>query len=184
MVVLINTNKEELGIFLKSVRKEAGFNLSQLSRASNISQPYLTQIEAGERTPTPEVLKKLADGLQDVTGGYYSYGTLLEKAGYEELALGQQYKEALEVFSDDPEHSITEALGQLRKSIQADNVEQVLTDNQSTVVQHVTADNLYDLKRVFKQISKPVTFGDDTLTVKEKAMLYDFVEIMLKHRED
>lgn len=196
MVVLINTNKEELGIFLKSVRKEAGFNLSQLSRASNISQPYLTQIEAGERTPTPEVLKKLADGLCYVTGEYYSYGTLLEKAGYEELAKGQMLLEffgarieipATETVSPgDPymtsvEKDILERLG---KSIPADNVEQVLTDNQSTVEQHVTADNLYDLKRVFKQISKPVTFGDDTLTVKEKAMLYDFVEIMLKHRED
>lgn len=93
MVVTISTTKEDLGIFLKRIRKEAGFNLSQLSRASNISQPYLTQIESGERIPTPEVLKRLADGLCYVTNGHYSYGTLLEKAGYEELAKGQKLLE-------------------------------------------------------------------------------------------
>lgn len=85
--------KEDLGVFLKRIRKEAGFNLSQLSRASNISQPYLTQIESGERIPSPEVLKRLADGLCYVTNEYYSYGTLLEKAGYEELAKGQMLLE-------------------------------------------------------------------------------------------
>lgn len=92
-MVTISATKEDLGIFLKRIRKEAGFNLSQLSRASNISQPYLTQIESGERIPSPEVLKRLADGLCYVTNEYYSYGTLLEKAGYEELAKGQMLLE-------------------------------------------------------------------------------------------
>lgn len=176
--------KQSFGEYLKEVRISNNLSITKLAEVSGFSRPYLSQIESGHKKPTLEVLKRLADGLCYVTNGHYSYGTLLEKAGYEELALGQQYKELLEDFSEDPEQAVTEALGQLRKSIQADNVEQVLTDNQSTVEQHVTADNLYDLKRVFKQISKPVTFGNDTLTVKEKAMLYDFVEIMLKHRED
>lgn len=104
MVVTISTTKEDLGIFLKRIRKEAGFNLSQLSRASNISQPYLTQIESGGRIPTPEVLKRLADGLCYVTNDYYSYGALLEKAGYEELAKGQMLLE-LQRQAEENQHS-------------------------------------------------------------------------------
>lgn len=48
----------------------------------------------------------------------------------------------------------------------------------------VTQDNLYDLRRVLKQINTPVSFYDETLNSKEKDLLYGFVELLIKHREN
>lgn len=85
--------KQSFGEYLKEVRISNNLSITKLAEVSGFSRPYLSQIESGHKKPTLEVLKRLADGLCYVTNEYYSYGTLLEKAGYEELAKGQMLLE-------------------------------------------------------------------------------------------
>ncbi|MGG1601236.1 MULTISPECIES: helix-turn-helix domain-containing protein [Paenibacillus] len=70
------------GQYLKSIRKAAKFSMAVLAEKSGVSQPYISQIERGERGPSPEILKKLAAALN------ISYAELMLKAGYvpEELS--------------------------------------------------------------------------------------------------
>jgi transcriptional regulator with XRE-family HTH domain len=177
------TNKNNnLGEYVKEIRTLNGLSVSQLARDTKISQPYLTQIESNERIPTPEILKKLYDGLALLADSSFTYSKLLEKAGYEELAKGQHYLEIIEDFSDDPEQDIRKALSKIENSIQASNVEEIQQGG-NIKEQVVTEKNLYDLQRVLKQISKPVTFDKETLTDDEKSLLYGFIELLLEHRK-
>jgi len=158
-------------------------SITKLAEISGISRPYLSQIESGKRKPTPEVLEKIADGLQALTGELITYSQLLEKAGYKELSIGQQYKEMINDFSEDPEQDLLQALGKLKKSIQANNIDQVQKEDGSISEHTVNEDNLYDLGRIFKQVSRPVMFESQTLTEDEKEILYDFVQLILNHRK-
>ncbi len=53
----------EFGKEIRALRKEKGMTLAELSRESGISHPYLSQIENGKFTPSPEILKKLSGPL-------------------------------------------------------------------------------------------------------------------------
>lgn len=53
----------ELGKYLRSLRKKEGLTLVELSKMSGVSNPYISQIENGKFTPSPEILKKLANPL-------------------------------------------------------------------------------------------------------------------------
>ena len=49
---------------LKALREAKGLNMRQLARASNVSAPYLRQIEMGiKKNPSAAVLQKLATAL-------------------------------------------------------------------------------------------------------------------------
>jgi len=67
---------ERIGDFLKFKRKEKRLTLTQLSRLSGVSHPYISQIENNKFKPSPEILSKLADPLG------VSHKELMEKAGY------------------------------------------------------------------------------------------------------
>lgn len=70
-------NPIEFGKFIKGLRKGIGLTLNELSKASTVSQPYLSHIENGKRgIPQPDTLKKLAEPLG------VSYEDLLHKAGH------------------------------------------------------------------------------------------------------
>src|SRR5690606_9213986 len=49
-----------LGLFLKEMRQAAGLTLREASRKSGVSDPYLSQIETGQRRPGPTILQRLA----------------------------------------------------------------------------------------------------------------------------
>ncbi|OMD42576.1 helix-turn-helix domain-containing protein [Paenibacillus odorifer] len=72
----------EFGKYLKSLREKAGLSMGKLAKLANVSQPYISQIESGQRSiPSPEILKKISIPL-DV-----HYAKLLKKAGYLEGTL-------------------------------------------------------------------------------------------------
>ena len=50
-------------IFVKKDRLEENMTILQLSLASGISEAHISYIENGERTPTIDVMCKLAKGL-------------------------------------------------------------------------------------------------------------------------
>ncbi|MGI8794433.1 MAG: helix-turn-helix domain-containing protein [Acidimicrobiales bacterium] len=66
---------EALGTFIRSQRQLAQLSLRDLARLTNVSNPYLSQIERGLHEPSIRVLKSIADALG------VSAETLLEQAG-------------------------------------------------------------------------------------------------------
>lgn len=52
------------GVALRTIRERSGFSISSLARAAGISQPHLTNIEKGDRQPSPEVLLAIARELK------------------------------------------------------------------------------------------------------------------------
>ena len=90
----------KFGVYLKKAREEMGLTLSQLGELTGYSNPYLSQIETGKRkkAPTPELLKKLAEALGNVT-----YADLLAVAGYEELAKNENLRIIFDEYGDQKE---------------------------------------------------------------------------------
>lgn len=48
---------------LQEIRKSKGISQTQLSELSGVSNRHISDIELGRRTPSLDVLKKLADAL-------------------------------------------------------------------------------------------------------------------------
>jgi transcriptional regulator with XRE-family HTH domain len=66
---------EALGAFIRSQRRLANLSLRQLAEMTNLSNPYLSQIERGLHQPSVRVLKLLSEALN------VSAETLLAQAG-------------------------------------------------------------------------------------------------------
>jgi transcriptional regulator with XRE-family HTH domain len=64
-----------LGSFIRAQRQMANLSLRQLSALTEVSNPYLSQIERGLHEPSVRVLKSIADALN------VSAETLLQQAG-------------------------------------------------------------------------------------------------------
>jgi transcriptional regulator with XRE-family HTH domain len=64
-----------LGSFIRAQRELANLSLRQLSALTQVSNPYLSQIERGLHEPSMRVLKSIADALN------VSAETLLQQAG-------------------------------------------------------------------------------------------------------
>lgn len=86
-------NKEDFGDYLKFLRENKGYTLNQLADIIGFSDAYISQIEKNRRRnkPTIDLLKQLSLALDT------PFSQLLKRAGYEELAEGQRYKE---LYSD------------------------------------------------------------------------------------
>jgi transcriptional regulator with XRE-family HTH domain len=93
-----NVDAKEFGLYLKSLRNNNGFTLTELGDLIGYSNPYLSQIENGKKgVPSPGFLKKLANPLN------ISYTQLLGKAGYleeESEAVWEERGEEGEDFFD------------------------------------------------------------------------------------
>jgi len=64
-----------LGSFIRAQRQMANLSLRQLSALTEVSNPYLSQVERGLHEPSVRVLKSIAEALN------VSAETLLEQAG-------------------------------------------------------------------------------------------------------
>jgi transcriptional regulator with XRE-family HTH domain len=64
-----------LGAFIRAQRQMANLSLRQLSALTQVSNPYLSQVERGLHEPSVRVLKSIADALN------VSAETLFEHAG-------------------------------------------------------------------------------------------------------
>ncbi|MCX7619936.1 MAG: helix-turn-helix domain-containing protein [Acidimicrobiales bacterium] len=67
---------QALGEFIRGQRKQAQMSLRDLAEATNVSNPYLSQIERGLHQPSVRVLKSIAVALN------LSVETLLVRAGF------------------------------------------------------------------------------------------------------
>jgi transcriptional regulator with XRE-family HTH domain len=66
---------QALGEFIRTQRKQAQMSLRDLADLTNVSNPYLSQIERGLHEPSVRVLKAISDALN------VSIETLLVRAG-------------------------------------------------------------------------------------------------------
>ncbi len=48
---------------IKKLRKKLGWSQEQLAEKTGVSAPYITQIEVGKRTPSLDIVEKLATAL-------------------------------------------------------------------------------------------------------------------------
>ena len=67
--------QEALGEFIRSQRRLANLSLRDLAEKTNVSNPYLSQLERGLHAPSVRVMKALADAF------HLSVETLLEQTG-------------------------------------------------------------------------------------------------------
>jgi XRE family transcriptional regulator, regulator of sulfur utilization len=57
------TNSVEIGKAISSIRRERELSQTELAQRANLSNSYLSEIEANKRTPDLNVLKRIADAL-------------------------------------------------------------------------------------------------------------------------
>lgn len=81
------------GEILKELREKRGLNSTQLSELSNLSRPYLSQIESGKRKPSFETLNRLAEPLGLSSGEILSkFGVIQDGATADVLLENAQLK--------------------------------------------------------------------------------------------
>jgi transcriptional regulator with XRE-family HTH domain len=69
----------DLGEFIRDQRRNARLSLRKLSEITNISNPYLSQIERGLREPSAKVLQSIAKGLRISAETLYVRAGILEQ---------------------------------------------------------------------------------------------------------
>jgi len=75
--------REALGAFIRTQRQMANLSLRQLADLTNLSNPYLSQVERGLHEPSVRVLKAISDALN------VSAETLLAQAGLVDAVAGE-----------------------------------------------------------------------------------------------
>jgi len=70
--------RDGLGPFVREQRRLADLSLRRLADLSGVSNPYLSQIERGLRTPSAEVLRQLAPALGVPAETLYARAGLLD----------------------------------------------------------------------------------------------------------
>lgn len=68
----------DLGSFIRQQRATASLSLRRLSELAGVSNPYLSQIERGLRTPSAQILQQLARGLRISAETLYVQAGILE----------------------------------------------------------------------------------------------------------
>ncbi len=69
----------DIGGYIRAQRENAKVSLRQLARAAGISNPYLSQVERGLRTPSAEILQQIARGLRISAEALYVRAGILEE---------------------------------------------------------------------------------------------------------
>ncbi|MFL6089456.1 MAG: helix-turn-helix domain-containing protein [Aeromicrobium sp.] len=69
---------ESLGDYLREQRGQAQMSLRQLAEKSDVSNPYLSQIERGLRRPSAEVLQQIARALKISVESLYVKAGILD----------------------------------------------------------------------------------------------------------
>ena len=76
--------REALGAFIRTQRQLANLSLRQLADLTNLSNPYLSQVERGLHEPSVRVLKAISGALN------VSAETLLAQAGLVDAVTGEK----------------------------------------------------------------------------------------------
>jgi transcriptional regulator with XRE-family HTH domain len=69
---------DEVGSFIKEQRVKSALSIRKLAELTGVSNPYLSQIERGIRTPSAEILRSIAGALSIRTETLYQRAGLLD----------------------------------------------------------------------------------------------------------
>jgi transcriptional regulator with XRE-family HTH domain len=69
----------DIGAYIRAQREHAKVSLRQLARTAGVSNPYLSQIERGLRTPSAEILQQIARALRISAEALYVRAGILEQ---------------------------------------------------------------------------------------------------------
>ncbi|MGH3569317.1 MAG: helix-turn-helix domain-containing protein [Pseudonocardia sp.] len=94
---------DDIGGYIRSQREAAQISLRQLARIAGVSNPYLSQIERGLRTPSAGILRQIARGLRISAEALYVKAGILEErpagavtdAVFADLTLTERQKQVL-----------------------------------------------------------------------------------------
>ena len=93
----------DIGAYIRTQRENAEVSLRQLARTAGVSNPYLSQIERGLRTPSAEILQQIARGLRISAEALYVRAGILDErpaggvadAVLADPALSERHKQVL-----------------------------------------------------------------------------------------
>jgi transcriptional regulator with XRE-family HTH domain len=98
---------EALGQFIRSQRQQAQLSLRELAARTNVSNPYLSQLERGLHEPSMRVLKSIAGALNVPVDALLARAGLLSD-GDDRLADTERVILADERLTDDQRQSLLE----------------------------------------------------------------------------
>jgi transcriptional regulator with XRE-family HTH domain len=70
---------DDIGVYIRTQREHAKVSLRQLARTAGVSNPYLSQIERGLRTPSAEILQQIARALRISAEALYVRAGILDQ---------------------------------------------------------------------------------------------------------
>src|SRR5271169_7224859 len=73
-----NVSVNSIGEYIREQREQARISIRQLSQAAGVSNPYLSQVERGQRNPSAEILQQIAKGLRISAEALYVRAGILE----------------------------------------------------------------------------------------------------------
>src|SRR5689334_25320088 len=76
---VVEKTVDDIGSYIRSQREAAQVSLRQLARTAGVSNPYLSQIERGLRTPSAEILQQIARALRISAEALYVRAGILEQ---------------------------------------------------------------------------------------------------------
>jgi transcriptional regulator with XRE-family HTH domain len=100
---------EALGSFIRTQRKLADLSLRELAEMTEVSNPYLSQLERGLHQPSVRVLKAIADALNVSAETLLVQAGLLEGVGEQAEGAGSSVESAIRtdpVLSDDQKEAL------------------------------------------------------------------------------
>ena len=100
---------EALGSFIRTQRKLADLSLRELAEMTEVSNPYLSQLERGLHQPSVRVLKAIANALNLSAETLLVQAGLLEGEGQEGEAARSSVESAIRtdpVLSDDQKEAL------------------------------------------------------------------------------
>jgi transcriptional regulator with XRE-family HTH domain len=75
----MKTPQLDVGMFIREQRERSALSIRKLAEMTGVSNPYLSQIERGIRTPSAEILRSIAGALSIRTETLYERAGLLER---------------------------------------------------------------------------------------------------------
>jgi transcriptional regulator with XRE-family HTH domain len=75
----MKTPQLDVGSFIREQRERSALSIRKLAEMTGVSNPYLSQIERGIRTPSAEILRSIAGALSIRTETLYERAGLLDR---------------------------------------------------------------------------------------------------------
>jgi transcriptional regulator with XRE-family HTH domain len=167
---VISLEGTEFGKHLKGLRKAAKLSMAKLAEASGVSQPYISQIERGERgVPSPEILKKLSTVLKT------PYLDLMLKAGFlpSDTALNIERRDTLKGLINEYQQATTTV------TIADNNLDDARRELQLAEEELKFLENLEQAKELTEFLKIPgITFMGNVLSHHDRNRIAGIIEYL------